>query len=420
MHNLSRAALMLSALVVAGLARTSLAQQASGSLDPTRRGGCPSDGGPPGDAQKVPGGTQRGRDRGGVVEACQTGGAPRLDPGNFPDGVLPANVPPPARENHPPVQSSHSDSAPRCSGNRATTEQFVDADPPYQGWGWFQHSRPELAVDDAEDPAMLRIYLGRSDVLDFSLVGGSSPQVFVGVNGVQGVVARLPGTSTEPELYVHYDDRGNVFTYFGHHVPSGAVDMHGAKGQHWKTQSADAGGGAATFYVGHATDPAEALLDGFVLDEGDPTARCKAAVDGAGRTWEYTYGTVVGAQPMLTKIEIEDERQDLRLHEPRAAGEGAPGDPHRLPRLVRHGPDELFVHVLLGGLVLGRQVRRSDAALPRGRGYLGPEHGDDGVLPGRPRLPGLHTGRRRGVHVQHVWRRRAGDQARVEREHERR
>ena len=331
MHNLSRAALMLSALVVAGLARTSLAQQASGSLDPTRRGGCPSDGGPPGDAQKVPGGTQRGRDRGGVVEACQTGGAPRLDPGNFPDGVLPANVPPPARENHPPVQSSHSDSAPRCSGNRATTEQFVDADPPYQGWGWFQHSRPELAVDDAEDPTMLRIYLGRSDVLDFSPVAGSNPQVFVGVNGVQGVVARLPGTSTEPELYVHYDDRGNVFTYFGHHVPSGAVDMHGAKGQHWKTQSADAGGGAATYYVGHATDPAEALLEGFVLDEGAPTARCIAAVDGAGRTWEYTYGTQIGAQPMLTKIEIEDDstlvwKIEYEYYTSDESGKGSTGD----------------------------------------------------------------------------------------------
>ncbi|MFZ2873610.1 MAG: RHS repeat-associated core domain-containing protein [Phycisphaerales bacterium] len=207
----------------------------------------------------------------------------------------------------------------------------MDADPPYQGWGWFQHSRPELAVNDAEDPTMLRIYLGRSDVLDFSLVGGSSPQVFAGVNGVQGVVARLPGTSTEPELYVHYDDRGNVFTYFGHHVPSGAVDMHGAKGQHWKTQSADAGGGAATFYVGHATDPAEALLDGFVLDEGDPTARCKAAVDGAGRTWEYTYGTVVGAQPMLTKIEIEDDstlvwKIEYEYYTSDESGKGSTGD----------------------------------------------------------------------------------------------
>ena len=77
-----------------------------------------------------------------------------------------------------------------CSGNSRTTAQNAwGSTPPYQGYGWFNTSRPELVVDDtnstddAATPNRVRIILNARKVLDFSLVADSTPNVFVGVNG---------------------------------------------------------------------------------------------------------------------------------------------------------------------------------------------------------------------------------------------
>lgn len=169
----------------------------------------------------------------------------------------------------PLIICSFGDSSPTCGGSRAAISSYNVAEQsinptPYQCWGWYQESRPELVVSNDESaPTRVRIVLGMHKVLDFSVAPSTSNTVFVGVNGVQGVVKRFAGTSTTPKLYSYYDTKGRIWTFFGYYTNSGAwVNPHGAKGQLWT--AADADGGGSKMYTGHATDPASALSSGFV------------------------------------------------------------------------------------------------------------------------------------------------------------
>ncbi|MBX3410573.1 MAG: hypothetical protein KF859_11890 [Phycisphaeraceae bacterium] len=240
----------------------------------------------------------------------------------FPSGISPALLfpntivetePPPDEEPGPLILCEYADPAPICAGGTRTAEHLSPPTPSYQGFGWFQGSRPELVVDDStsSDPAddaatpdRLRIVLGARRVVDFSLVAGSSPEVFVGVNHEQGVVVRVNGSSTEPETYEYYNTNGVVWSFFGYYLGSGGtwVNPHGAKGQFWKSVNKDGSGSA--FYTGHPTNPATALTSGFVQD-GNPTARASTCYDGVGRRWVYSY-IAPNSYPLLSEIDIQE------------------------------------------------------------------------------------------------------------------
>lgn len=220
---------------------------------------------------------------------------------------------------------------PACgSASRTTTTSFAPPTPNYQGWGWYQNSRPELVVDSVTSPTSVRIVAGARRVFDFNLVSGSSPKVFVGVNAHQGLVEHIPGTESTPELYQYRNRSGRVYTFFGYNTNGTAwVDPKGAKGQLWKIQGSDGAGSAS--YVGHPTDPLSAL-SGFVQDSGDATPRAQYIYDSAGRLRTYTYTNLYGTSiPMLSSVVItvgstEVQRVEYLYYTSGDSANGLPGD----------------------------------------------------------------------------------------------
>ncbi|GJQ29735.1 MAG: hypothetical protein HBSAPP03_16190 [Phycisphaerae bacterium] len=312
-------ALALSALSpLAAMAQTPPA--GPGLMDPGRTGDCDTVPRSPG--QDAPATSHRNGDPDWWkycacdVSLCDSGGgggawSPYLDPAWVNPEVMPTQEPPPRPDPGPPIICSYADASPgpACAAVESFTDErsFAPESPGYQGWGWFQHSRPELVVDDIENeyenPQRVRIYTGAKRVLDFTLVEGSSPNVFVGNNGVNGVVTRIEGSETTPELYRYNDAHGNEWTFFGWwDDEDNWVDAHNASGQLWTAVNAD--GGGAAMYTGHATNPVTALDDGFVQDVySNPTARASVVYDGAGRRMTYAYTTVNG-WPMLASITV--------------------------------------------------------------------------------------------------------------------
>lgn len=148
---------------------------ASGGIEPGSTGKCPG-GGPDSPGQKVTGGwnDQIGLQPVDTIPSCTAPDFPygiTRDGNNHPDGPVEAS-PTPDPAPHPPVTCSYSDSSPVCSGAGRGTVSLVSSDPPYQGWGWFQGSRPEIAVGGGSAPASpssVRLFRGRRDVLDFKL-----------------------------------------------------------------------------------------------------------------------------------------------------------------------------------------------------------------------------------------------------------
>ena len=89
---------------------------------------------------------------------------------------------------------------------------------------------------------------------------------------------------------MYTDSRGCEYTFFGFDAESGVV-----AGSFWKKE--DAAGNIA--YIGHATDPATAINDGY-----DTAGWIEVAYDTSGRRFTYTYGTFDGVQ-RLTEVEAE-------------------------------------------------------------------------------------------------------------------
>lgn len=195
-----------------------------------------------------------------------------------------------------------SSGSPACaSASRTVAESLIAATPNYQGYGWYQNSRPELIVDSESSPTYVRIVASARRVFDFKLVSGSSPKVFVGVNGHQGIIEHIAGTGSAPELYQYRNRSGRVYTFFGYSTNSSAwLDPQGAKGQLWKVQGTDGSGSVS--YIGHATNPATAM-GGFVQQSSQPTPRAQSVYDSAGRLRTYNYTDLSGS-PMLTSIVI--------------------------------------------------------------------------------------------------------------------
>ncbi len=251
---------------------------------------------------------------------CSTMGPP------FPGGVDPVMCFPvttvltpslPTSDWGPAIACSFADSAPVCSGSTRTSAFTPPPPKSYQGFGWFQESRPELVVDDsgsidpaddAATPDRLRIILGARKVLDFSLVAGSSPNVFVGVNGEAGAIERVSGSTSQPELYVYRDTRGKVMTFFGFYTGSGGtwINPYGATGQYWKTENADGSSSSSAHYTGHPTSATSAMSSGWIADgSSHPTHRPNIVYDGVGRRWTYSYTTTSSGWTMLSQVKID-------------------------------------------------------------------------------------------------------------------
>jgi len=308
-------------LVSCGTAGLAAAQAGSGLPDPSRTGSCDNPSMPTSPGQNSPGKQHRNgdpdwRDVCACTTTCSDGawssdGDGGVDPAWLNPDVIVHEPPPPRPDPGPPIMCSFADGdvSPACGSlnidfapNYRSFDPVDGGAPGYQGWGWFQHSRPELVVDDEDEPGRVRIFVGSNRVLDFTLVESSSPNVFVGVNGVNGIVARESGNEGVPELYHYYDTHGNCWTFFGYSTDNGEEDAHGANGQLWTAVAGD--GSGAAMYTGHPTDPSAALTSGFELDSSLPTARASVVYDGAGRRMTYAYTTVNTTWKMLSSITV--------------------------------------------------------------------------------------------------------------------
>lgn len=165
------------------------------------------------------------------------------------------------------------------------------------GAGWYQLSQPQLVVGANQD-TMYLVYAGDA-FLEFRrvFVNGAMTSVFRGTNGTAGalVLTTTDGGSQQarsartaagggspgvPSSYwTYHDPAGNEIVFFGQ---DGSWSSSNARLQLWKMT--DAAG--YTTYVGDPNDMLTAIVSGY-----DSLGRIKLAVDSAGRTYSYVYGT---------------------------------------------------------------------------------------------------------------------------------
>jgi YD repeat-containing protein len=170
------------------------------------------------------------------------------------------------------------------------------------GRGWHQSSQSQLVFWDRPgnaDDVVFVVYGGDRYAEYRRVMNGSFPTgTYRGVNGAAGAVSSSVfsqvgsfsgGTPETPiPTWTFHDPAGMTVTFFG----AGSTRIDGQGGTHtgswqvWKIT--DAAGQAA--YVGHPTDPGQALILGY-----DSSGRITTAFDAAGRRFDYTYGTVGAA-----------------------------------------------------------------------------------------------------------------------------
>lgn len=172
----------------------------------------------------------------------------------------------------------------------------------YQGYNWQQFSQPELVyVGGSSDVDYIYIVYGADRYLTFRQLEENSP-VFRGVNGAAGAV--VAGASGDHELFVYWDQHGTRSTFFdprdGDNEVTVSPAVHNGQGQLWTIE--DAAGNKA--YVGHPTDPADAIEAGY-----NGLGYMQVAFDTAGRKYVYGYSQIVedspgtGSELRLTSVE---------------------------------------------------------------------------------------------------------------------
>jgi hypothetical protein len=171
----------------------------------------------------------------------------------------------------------------------------------YQGYNWQQFSQPELVyVGGPGDVDYIYIVYGADRYLTFRQLEENSP-VFRGVNGAAGAV--VAGASGDHELFVYWDQHGTRSTFFdprdGDNEVTVSPAVHNGQGQLWTIE--DAAGNKA--YVGHPTDPADAIEEGY-----NGLGYMQVAYDTAGRKYEYYYEELeenfgTGEGTFLTRVE---------------------------------------------------------------------------------------------------------------------
>jgi RHS repeat-associated protein len=178
------------------------------------------------------------------------------------------------------------------------------------GRGWHQVSQAQImAWDRTGSPHdMVFLVYGGDRYAEYRRVmnGNSPTQTYRGVNGAAGAFTYVGSVSggaaqmSDPiggeaaiNLWTYHDPTGITVTFFGANASrtdSGNV-VHVGSWQIWKIT--DAAGEMA--YVGHPTDPAQAILTGY-----DSSGRITTAFDSAGRQYSYAYGTVGGVSRLLS------------------------------------------------------------------------------------------------------------------------
>ena len=176
------------------------------------------------------------------------------------------------------------------------------------GPGWTQIAQPELFLySQANDPQLDGIVGNAGDILYIVFGTGryaayarteDGSNLFVGVNGVGGIVTQYAPTDTTPELWELRDQLGQQFWFFGEYGPTGVLanplgDHPNGEWQLWRKVSTD--GSAA--YVGHATDPWIATQQGYTTD-----GRVNVAIDSAGRHFTYHHD----AAGLIAKVVVAD------------------------------------------------------------------------------------------------------------------
>jgi len=228
----------------------------------------------------------------------------------------------------PPITVSFTDSQPGCGGSadsgsnhgRLDPNQWFTPPPPPEpgsaGFGWFQHSRPVLLVDNNGGTwNRIRIKFGARKVVDFRPAAWNSSGVWIGVNGAQGVVTLQSGSRDTASVTTlkYYDDKGNIWTFFG--PPSvdiqgqgGVYGTYGAGGQLWKVETADGSSSGVIAHVGHPTDSLAALTDGFEKNTGNhPTDRVTGVYNSAGGRRMYYYSMLdsTNTKSLITAISVQ-------------------------------------------------------------------------------------------------------------------
>ena len=203
----------------------------------------------------------------------------------------------------------------------------------WQGYNWFQGSRPELVKSwsgtGAGSSSSDRIYLimGADMALEFKRDGSGS--TFVGVNGTQAAIVHSADAGGDPGVYEYRDLSGTVMTFFDFDG-----DAYGAAGQLWKVQDADgSGSGTSTAYIGHATTKSTALA-AFEQSGGHATALPTTVYDSYGRKYTYTYNTFGGknrvsrikAERYISSSWVEISRVDYDYFTSTSSGKGVAGD----------------------------------------------------------------------------------------------
>jgi hypothetical protein len=146
----------------------------------------------------------------------------------------------------------------------------------YQGMNWFQSSQPELVYyhgAERTDDVLYLVY-GADRFLEFIRAddeGSPSGYTFRAINGAAGAM-QVEINASAPDLVTYYDQNGTRMVFFSLNDADIDDDVEGSI---WKV--IDPAGNVA--YVGHETNAATAITDGFNLSDGS----IKKAFDSAGR-----------------------------------------------------------------------------------------------------------------------------------------
>ncbi len=182
----------------------------------------------------------------------------------------------------------------------------------HQGLDWHQFSQPEIVLftvpgTDAGEEDFIYLVYGADRFVEFKQVDPTHA-VFRGVNGAGGAI--VAGSSGIHDTLTYWDQHGTRSVFFDprdadNEFTDLGSNVHDGQGQLWTIT--DAAGNQA--YVGHQTDPTQALEFGY--DDG---GRMLVAYDTANRKYEYTYTLIQDTDifltleaTLLTKVEVFED-----------------------------------------------------------------------------------------------------------------
>ncbi|MGP1345533.1 MAG: RHS repeat-associated core domain-containing protein [Phycisphaerales bacterium] len=182
------------------------------------------------------------------------------------------------------------------NGQQATSGGSARVSDGPMGTNWFIGLAPELVLSGSGDAAMAHIVYGADRYIEFRVVLDEEdpPQptdTYRGTNGAAGALVFAAGAVDQPDTYTYYDAVGNRAVFFGFDG-----DAAPAEGMLWKM--INTAGDVA--YIGHETDGAQAIADGFDSVTGLPELFYQG--DSVRLTATYT---TIDSVVRLTSVEAE-------------------------------------------------------------------------------------------------------------------